>query len=83
MLELIDILQSKGTIKFRQDFLDEIGYPKQSFRNVKLGIQSFRIEHIKKACEAYNVNANWIFGIEKQIFRPQTKSQTIFKTSSK
>lgn len=68
MLQLIELLQDAGKIKFRQQFLDAIGMPKQHFRRVRLGEQHFSPEQIAAACREYEVNANWILGLEKKIW---------------
>jgi hypothetical protein len=69
MLKLIEILKTSGQIKFTQAFLDAIDMPKQNIRLVKLGEKHFTPEHIHMACKTYMVNANWIFGFEKDIYR--------------
>ena len=69
MLKLISSLKSTGAIRFNQDFFDEIDFLKQNFVNVKAGTQHFTVSHIENACKKYNVNANWIFGLEKEMFR--------------
>lgn len=81
MLELIDLLKSLGKIRFRQDFCNEIDLLKQSFISIKTGRQHFTVEHIRAACQAYNVDANWIFGFSDKPFlpkrlKPQTETQT-------
>ena len=68
MLELAELLQDSGKIRFRQDFLDVIGMPKQHFRRVVLGQQHFSPEQIGRACAEYRVNANWILGLEEKIW---------------
>ena len=69
MLKLIDLLKANGTIRFTQQFLDSIGMLKQNLRQVKEGQIRFNTDHILKACKTYKVNANWIFGLEKEVFR--------------
>lgn len=66
---LPDILRRDGIIKYRQEFLDKIDFLKQNFRNVRLGTQHFTAMHITAACKAFNINANWIVGTEKNIYR--------------
>ena len=68
ILELIEVLKSHNLIRFEQDFCDEIGLLKQNIYRIKKGLAHFTPEHIKSICVVYNVNANWIFGIENQIF---------------
>ncbi len=69
MIELVEVLQRYEIIRFRQEFLDAIGMKKQGFKNITDGGQHFRIDHIERACDAYNVNANWLFGKEENVFR--------------
>lgn len=69
MLELIDTLKGRGDIRFTQDFLTEVDIPKQNLWNIKHGIQRFSIQQIENAIKKYKVNANWLFGVEKTVFR--------------
>lgn len=69
MLKLIDLLKTNGTIRFTQQFLDTIGMLKQNIRKVKSGELSFTATQIYLACKTYKVNANWIFGFEKEVFK--------------
>src|SRR5690606_17165509 len=69
MLELIEILKQSGTIKFRQEFCDALDIHKQLIRQIKIKKQHFTAAHISLVCKIYNVNANWIMGIEDNIFR--------------
>lgn len=77
MLELIEILKSRGVIKFRQQFCDAIGMKKQTIRRVKIGLAGFTKEHIEKVCSAYDVNPNWVFGYSKQVFRSDAQRARI------
>lgn len=76
IFELIEILKSLGIIRFDTDFCRDIEIPKQSLARIKNEFAHFTAEHIRKICEVYKVNANWIFGIENNIFKT-------FKTSTK
>lgn len=69
MLELRDTLKSNGIIRFKKDFSDALGMLKQHVRQIVIGKQHFTALHIQKACETYNVNANWILDIEPNMFR--------------
>jgi hypothetical protein len=74
---LIDILKSKGLIKYRQDFLNVIDMPKQSYRKIEVEkVVNFTVEHIRKACKEYDVNVNWIFGLEKEIWLNSKKQNS-------
>ncbi len=69
MFLLINYLQEKGYIRFRQDFLTVIDLKKQNFRRITTGEASFTVEHIRLACKHYKVNANWVLGFESNMFR--------------
>jgi len=69
MVDLIIRLKEIQVIRFRQSFLDVIGMSKQQYTQIENGKQHFTIEHITIACRTYNVNANWIFGLETKVFR--------------
>ncbi|MDI6034027.1 helix-turn-helix transcriptional regulator [Flavobacterium sp. LB2P84] len=70
IFELIELLKSLGIIRFDADFCRKIEMPKQSIPRIRQGKAHFTAEHISNICKVYNVNANWIFGIEKNIFNP-------------
>lgn len=69
MLNLIDKLKANGVIEYRQEFLDVIGLKKQNYRRIITGDASFTVEHIRLACKHYNINANWVLGLEKKMLR--------------
>lgn len=73
MLQLIDVLKKRGDIRFRKEFCDTIGLLKQNLVNIKKGTQYFTVEHIRKACKEYNINANWVIGLSDQISRVQAE----------
>lgn len=73
ILELIDILKQNDIIKFSQTFCDAVNVPKQLIRNIRIGNQHFTVHHIEAICKIYNVNANWIMGLEKNMFRKSGK----------
>lgn len=71
MIKLINVLKKEGIIKFRQEFFDVIGMQRQNYRQVLLNKQNFTIEQIHKASKKYNINVNWIFGFENNMFRKE------------
>ncbi len=78
MMELIEILKANGTIRNRQQFLDEIQMIKQGYRKISLGIYSFTVAQIARACTVYKVDANWVLGITdiRSPFGPTPKKPT-------
>ena len=69
VFELIEILKKKLVLRDTQQFCDTIGIKKQGITQIKNGTSHFTLPHIKSICDYYNVNANWVFGLEKKIFR--------------
>lgn len=80
MLQLPDILKARGKIRFRQEFCDDIEIPKQNIRNIRLGRQYFTVRHIQNACKKYGINANWVMGIQANIFIIETLSHQSLKS---
>ncbi len=61
ILDLISILITLNRVKNESQFCIKIKFHKQSLTKVKNGKQHFTAQHISRICEAYNINANWIF----------------------
>lgn len=68
MLELIEVLKAKETIRFGKDFCDAIGLLKQNLVRIKKGEAHFTPEHIRAACKEFGMNANWLFGVNNSPF---------------
>lgn len=69
ILKLIDLLIYQKKINYVKDFCVEIGILEQSVSKIKSGTNHFTVTHIEKICTKYNVNANWIFGIDDTVFK--------------
>ena len=69
MIEVIKLLKQSNLISYQKEFYECVGINRQNIRNITLGTQHFTVSHIQKACIAYGINANWIFGFEDNIFR--------------
>lgn len=68
MLNLIEILKSKSIIRFDVEFCKVAGLPHQSLTRIKNGESRFRVNHIENVVKEYNINPNWIFGLEPTVF---------------
>ena len=68
MILLIEILKTLGKIESNKQFFEIIKISKQNYGPIKKGIMSFTIKQIETACLHFEVNFNWIFGIEKNMF---------------
>ena len=68
ILRLIEWLLYNKTIGTAAEFCEAISMQKQTLTNIKAGKQYFTSRHIKSICAKYNVNANWIFSTQKNVF---------------
>lgn len=66
---LIEELKRLGFIDFESDFCENIGLLKQNLNNIKQGRMNFNLKHVHKIIYQYNVNPDWIFGLENNMFR--------------
>ncbi|WP_395051664.1 helix-turn-helix domain-containing protein [Flavobacterium sp.] len=74
IIDLIDLLKYKKQIIYVKDFCKEIGLQEQNISKIKQSTAHFTVSHIEMICKKYNVNANWIFGVQKNIFNlPEPK----------
>lgn len=69
MLQLPDILLKEGRILLKKDFLEVLGMERQHLTNIKNTDRNFSKNHIYLVCKKYKVNANWLYGLEKNPFR--------------
>lgn len=79
ILEVLEALKANSTIRFDQDFCDNVGVLKQTLYRVKKGLAHFTPEQMQNLCKVYNINANWILSIEKNMYR-NTKTSTRIKS---
>ncbi|GIZ08322.1 hypothetical protein FUMI01_10490 [Flavobacterium sp. UMI-01] len=68
IIKLIDILLIENIISSKTEFYDEIKTIRQTISKIKKGINHFTPLQIQIICKKYNVNANWIFGIQPNVF---------------
>ncbi|MCC9016976.1 helix-turn-helix domain-containing protein [Flavobacterium lipolyticum] len=68
ILRLIEVLIEQNKINREIDFCREIEMLPQTVTKIKKGTAHFTVSHIEQICHQFNVNANWIFGIEKKVF---------------
>ncbi len=57
----------------QREFLLSIGYAPENSPKLKNGTQSVRPQHLLKAAQAYNVNMNWLFGLDNAMNRTPGK----------
>ena len=69
ILYLIDLLIFEKKISSKRNFCQDIGILEQTISKIKKGNTHFTVMHIQNICKRYNVDSNWIFGLENNIFR--------------
>jgi DNA-binding Xre family transcriptional regulator len=68
ILRLIELLIFQKKITYTKDFCQDIGMQDQTVTKIKKGTAHFTVTHIEMTCKKYNVNANWIFGLDSKVF---------------
>jgi hypothetical protein len=66
---LIEILVINKKVNNVSHFCSEIGMLRQTASRIKKGINHFTVTQIETICMLYNVNSNWILGLENNVFR--------------
>lgn len=71
IIELIELMIKEKIISSMVEFCNEIKILRQTIYKIKKGLNHFTALQVETICKKYNVNANWIFGSEKNIFNIQ------------
>lgn len=69
ILSLIIELIALGKVDSDADFCKQIGLLKQNLTRIRKGIAHFTPVHIANISKVFNINANWILGVEKTKYR--------------
>lgn len=77
ILRLIDLLIFQNVIIHEKDFALSIHVLPQTISKIKKGTSHFTPSQIESICKVYNVNANWIFGIQNKVFNSKTSIEII------
>lgn len=74
ILRLIDLLKFEEKISSIDEFLKTVDISRSTLSKIRNGYGNhFTVKHIENLCKAYKINANWIFGIEDEIFINKNK----------
>ena len=69
ILRLVDLLKFKEKISSKEEFCNKIEITRATFSKIKNGYPNhFTVKQIDIICNEYHVNANWIFGLEEEVF---------------
>lgn len=74
MFMVLDHALDSKLVSTRKEFWESLGLHPENSSNLKRGDRDFTVTQIKTVCEKYNINANWIFGLEPNMTRGKTKS---------
>lgn len=77
MLQLMEYCMTTNKVKTQGAFLKSIGMNETAVYQVKRSTQSFRLDHLLAAGKKYQVNMNWIFGFEYEMFSSKNKRTSI------
>lgn len=72
MIDVIDTLINKGVVKNRAEFCQEINMNLSTVNKILRGINHFTSLQIQTTCKRFKINANYIFGLEENIFHKKT-----------
>ena len=68
IIRLIDLLLFEKKVSSLNEFHFETGLIRQTFNKIKNGTSHFTVLHIENICKKYNVNANWIYGTQPNVY---------------
>jgi hypothetical protein len=69
ILALIDYIIYKKIVPTKKEFFKQTDIYESMLSKVKSNKAHFTPEHIQRICKVFNVNANWIMDLEKEVFR--------------
>lgn len=69
MLILMEHCISSGIEKTKKSFCKRINFPETSLRAVRAGVHSFTIAQVTAAAIVYDINLNWLMGIDPNMKR--------------
>lgn len=83
IFDLMDLLMSYGKIRFKADFCRSVDMYPQILNQIASGRNHFTLEQVNSICKAYDVNANWILGIEDNVFNKPSSVQIVYRNGEK
>lgn len=79
MLEALDILIRDGKERYKSDICENINIQPQTVRNIRLGLQHFSGEHIRLMAKNYNVNPNFLLGLDTRFYGKKRYNKNVNK----
>jgi DNA-binding Xre family transcriptional regulator len=69
IVRLVEWLIFNKKVVTAKEFCQSVDLLEQTYSKIKKGTCHFTVTNIDNICKKYNVNSNWIFGTEKNVFR--------------
>lgn len=69
MIQLMEYCVATGLAKNRAQWCNSIGYSPMNWSGLIAGRRGFTNAHILAAAKMYDVNLNWLFGLEENMLR--------------
>lgn len=69
IFKVVHYLLANDLITYENEFYIPLGLGKQHYRDIKIGSRSFTVAHIQAIIKKFKVNAYFILGFEKKMFR--------------
>lgn len=82
-VEVINVILASGIVSGRPELYEKMDMPKQYFTKIKDGEMSFQDKHREALFRVFGVNANYIFGIEPNMFRECKEANNILSMLKK
>lgn len=80
ILRLIEYLIFKKQLSSIREFCSEIEMFEQTISKIKNGTAHFTVLQITSICKKFNVNANWILGLEEFVFTGKKETLSLKKS---
>jgi len=69
IVRLVEWLIFNKKVSTAKEFCQSVDLLVPTYSKIKKGTCHFTVINIENICKKYKVNSNWIFGIEKNVFR--------------
>lgn len=74
MIQFMDHCVQSGLVPTQREYLESIGFSYRNIAQLRTGKQGFTAEHMKAAALQYDLNVNWLMGLESNVKRKPAKS---------
>ena len=69
--EILQMLLESDTYLTQQQIADYLGTRQEYYSKYELGKRQLPLHHLKALCEFYNVSADYILGLPKNLYWPR------------